>query len=260
MPFSDRILKYLEVILAPGGVRAILTWPKFSIASFKMISSLARQGIIPRTVIDVGANVGQFTIAAAMTFPDVEIHSFEPIPECVAVLKGNTQALSVVKVYPVALGERIDRCRFRVNSHSQSSSMLTLAKSHLDAFPNEREVRTIDVEMTTLDAVFADVELKSPILLKLDVQGYEAKTIAGGLRTLKRCDYVVMEASLQPMYEGELRFTEILSLMMQQGYEFLRPVGWLTEGRTSEVLQLDALFRRVGVEGPTIVAETPTHL
>lgn len=241
----DGILRYLEVVLAPGSIRAIATWPKFSIASFKMVSALARQGVIPRTVIDVGANVGQFTVAAAKIFPGVEVHSFEPIPECVAALKENTRTLPNIKVYPLALGERVDRCSFRVNSHSQSSSMLTLAKSHLDAFPEEREARTIDIKMTTLDSMLADVPFKHPTLLKLDVQGYEAKTIAGGRKTLQRCDFVVLEASFRPMYDGEPRFTEILSLMSQNNFEFLRPIGWLSNSDTGEVLQLDALFRRL---------------
>jgi FkbM family methyltransferase len=247
MPINDRILKYLDLLLEPGAIRALASWPKFSITSFKMISALARQGILPRTVIDVGANVGQFAIASAMIFPNVEVHSFEPVSEIASALKKNVRTIPNVKVYPLALGERQGHCTFHVNSHSPSSSILALAKSHLEAFPDERETRTIDVELTTLDAVFDKVDLKTPILLKLDVQGYEAQTLAGGSQTLKRCDYVVLEASFKPMYQGEIPFTEILAMMDRRNFEFQRPVGWLTEPRTGEVLQLDALFQRVAI-------------
>ena len=257
MPINDRILRYLDLLFEPGAIRAIGTWPKFSITSFKMISALARQEILPHTVIDVGANVGQFAIASAMIFPDIEVHSFEPVPETVSALKENVRTLPNVKVYPLALGERQGHCTFHVNSHSQSSSILALGKSHLEAFPHEGEARTIDVELTTLDAVFDKVDLRPPILLKLDVQGYEAQTLAGGSQTLKRCDYVVAEASFKPMYQGETPFTEILAMMERKNFEFLRPVGWLTEPRTGEVLQLDALFqRRSAFEGRTFTAES----
>jgi FkbM family methyltransferase len=47
-----------------------------------MVSALKQQGIHPQTIIDVGANVGQFTIAAAKLFPKLQIHSFEPLPAC----------------------------------------------------------------------------------------------------------------------------------------------------------------------------------
>ncbi len=248
MPASDRILRYLELLLEPGAMRAIATWPRFSMTSFKMISALARQDIMPRTVIDVGANVGQFAIASAMIFPDVEIHSFEPVPETVSALSENVRSLSRIKVYPLALGERQGHCTVNVNSHSHSSSILALGKSHLRAFPDARAVRTVEVELSTLDAIFDHVELKPPVLLKLDVQGYEAQTLAGGPRTLKRCDYVVLETSCKPMYEGEIPFTEMLALMGRAKFEFLRPVGLLAAPRTGEILQLDALFKRAGRE------------
>jgi FkbM family methyltransferase len=190
-----------------------------------------------------------------MIFSNVEIHSFEPVPETATTLRKNVQTLPNVKVYPVALGERQGSRTFHINSHSQSSSILSLSESHLGAFPAEREVRTIDVELTTLDAVFDKIDLIPPILLKIDVQGYEAQTLKGGSRTLKRCDYVVAETSFKPMYQGETPFIEILAIMERMNFQFVRPVGWLTEPRTGEVLQLDALFRRMMVsEGQTLAA------
>jgi FkbM family methyltransferase len=256
MPTNDRILRYLDLLLEPGAIRAIATWPIFSISSFKMISALARQGIVPRTVIDVGANAGQFAVASAMIFPNVEVYSFEPVPETVSALKENVRNLPNVKVYPFALGERPGHSTFHVNSHSQSSSILALGRPHLEAFPDEREVRTIEVELTTLDAVFHMIHLKPPVLLKLDVQGYEAKTLAGAQQTLKRCDYVVAEASFKPMYEGETPFSEILAMMERKNFAFLRPVGWLTEPRTGEILQLDALFQMIASERRASTADT----
>jgi FkbM family methyltransferase len=235
----------LNLLLEPGALRAIVTWPKFSVTSFQMISALARQSILPRTIIDVGANVGQFAVACAMIFRDSEIYSFEPAPEAFSSLKENVRTLPKVKTYPLALGERQGHSTFHVNSHSQSSSILALGKPHFDAFPQERETRTIEVELTTLDAFFDKIDLPSPVLLKLDVQGYEAQALAGAPETLKRCDYVVTEASFKPMYTGETPFNQVLSMMERKNFEFLRPVGWLTEPRTREVLQVDALFQRM---------------
>ena len=244
MAIRNALHKYVDLLLEPGCIRAIVTWPKFSITSFKLVSALARQRILPRTVIDVGANEGQFTIASAKIFSNVEVHSFEPVPEVVVQLKKNVEALRNVKVYPLALGDRQGQCAFRVNSHSHSSSVLALGEAHLRAFPSAREIRVIDVQLTRLDAIFDEIDLKPPVLLKLDVQGYEAQALNGGSRTLKRCDYVVAEASLKAMYDGETPFSGIVAIMAQENFEFSRPVGWLTEPHTGEVLQLDALFRR----------------
>jgi FkbM family methyltransferase len=239
------MFRHIELLLKPGAIRALATWPIFSATSFRMVSALARQGILPKTVIDVGANRGQFAIATAMLFPKVEIHAFEPVPEAALDLRRNVQKFPNVKVYELALGERQGHSIFHVNSHSQSSSILELGQAHLVAFPDEREDRTIDVELTTLDAIFDQIDLTPPTLLKLDVQGYEAHIIEGGSQTLGRCDYVVSEASFKAMYQGEIPFIQLLAMMERRNFQFLRPVGWLAEPRTGEVLQLDALFRRV---------------
>jgi FkbM family methyltransferase len=241
-------VRVVDILLDPGALRALATWPKFSLTSFKMMTGLARQGIIPNTVIDVGANVGQFAVAAAMTFPGVVVHSFEPLPEAAAVLQKNVGKLDGVKVYPVAIGEREGECTFHRNMYSHASSVLPLTDVHRRAFPTARDVETISVEITTLDRVFADVPLRPPVLLKLDVQGYEEPALKGAVNTLKRCDYAVVEASFKPLYEGEASFTGLLSLMRHFGFSFMRPVGWLCDPGTGEILQADALFGRVPTE------------
>lgn len=232
---------------------AIVSWPKFSLTSYRMVSSLMRQGVRPKTVIDVGANVGQFAVACAKILPGVSVHSFEPLPECSVKLKQNVATLGNVCVYQIALGEKSGEVMLHVNSHSHSSSILSLGDRHRSAFPYAREIKTIKVPMSTLDSELGSISLQGPVLLKLDVQGYEPQVLEGGGATLKRVDYVLLEASFCPMYEGERTFMEIARTMDEYGYEFLRPIAWLNDPRSGEVLQLDALFGR-RVEAPKVQA------
>jgi FkbM family methyltransferase len=240
-----RLLDAIKIVLEPGAVRALARWPKFSLTSFKMVSDLARQGIIPRTVIDVGANVGQFAVAAAMVFPNAAIHTFEPDPKSVERLRANTSSLRNVTIYPIGLGDSEGTVELRVNSHSLSSSILQLATAHRAAFPEAREIGTVTVKLSTLDSIFSQIELATPVLLKLDVQGYEAMTLRGGTETLKRVQYAVLEASLKPMYDGEVLFLDLVHMMEGFGCTFLRPIGSLANPATGEVLQMDVLFGRV---------------
>lgn len=227
-----------------GSVVALLTWPKFSTTSYFMVSGLARQGILPTTVLDVGANVGQFAVASAKLFPNVRVHSFEPVPDCAERLRNNVSGLENVTVHPFALGDAEGEVPFHVNAYSYSSSVLPLAQAHRNTFPDARETQVIKVKVSTLDQVFANVEFQSPVLLKLDVQGYEAQTLRGGLETLKRVDYVVLETSFKPMYEGEPLFMDIVRMMEEEGFRFERPVDWMAAPETREILQMDALFVR----------------
>ncbi|MEP7200681.1 MAG: FkbM family methyltransferase, partial [Chloroflexota bacterium] len=223
---------------------ALVTWPKFSLTSFLMVSRLARQGIAPRTVIDAGANVGQFAVAAAKLWPAVTVHSFEPNPASVARLRQNVSRLRSVAVYPVAVGDARGHVEFHVNSFSHSSSALRLTAAHRAVFPDAREQDSVNVEVVRLDDALADVELTPPVVLKLDVEGYEAKAIAGARRLLPRVSYVVVETCFEPLHEGQPTFGEIVALLNAEGFCFARPVDHLMNPRDGKIVMMDALFVR----------------
>ncbi|MDZ7266540.1 MAG: FkbM family methyltransferase [candidate division KSB1 bacterium] len=234
----------LSLLESPAALKALLTWPQFSITSYRMVSALVKQGLRPATVLDVGANVGQFAVAAARLFPGVHVHSFEPLPECVTRLRRHAARLGNISVHPVALGERAGEMAMRVNAQSRASSLLPLAPAHREAFPAAQEECQITVRVATLDEMLAGTTLPPPVLLKIDVQGYEAQTLRGATRTLPQVDYAVLETSFKPLYNGELLFMDLVRLMENQGMRFSRPVGWLAAPKTGEVLQMDALFVR----------------
>ena len=238
------LIDALRVMIEPGAIGALASWPHFSLTSFKLVSDLLRQGIVPATVIDVGANVGQFAVAAAKLFPKARVHSFEPAPDSVDELRSNVSTLANVTIYPIALGESEGSVELHINSHNHSNSILRLAEGHRAAFPDAREIGTVAVKLSTLDEVFRNVELPAPVLLKLDVQGYEAMALRGGKETLKRIDYAVLEASLKPMYEGEVLLLDLVHMMEDFGFDFRRPIGSLANPETGEVLQMDVLFGR----------------
>lgn len=75
-----KIIKILNLFLVHNSISAILTWSKFSLTSYIMVSNLVKQQLQPKTIIDVGANVGQFSVASARLFKNVQIYAFEPVP------------------------------------------------------------------------------------------------------------------------------------------------------------------------------------
>jgi FkbM family methyltransferase len=242
MKISKRINLAISLLEDRRFLSAMFTWPKFSLTSFLMISRLQRQGICPKTILDVGANVGQFAVAGAKIFSDAQVYSFEPDPNVAEKLQKNVSSLKNVKVFQVALGDQSGEVDFHVNAYNLSSSILPLAQAHKEAFPGAVEKNTITVKLSTLDEIADTLSLTPPVLLKLDVQGYEAKTLAGALRTLKKVDYLIVETSLRQLYKGEILFRDILGMLEEQGFSFLRPVDTCFDERNGEILQMDALF------------------
>jgi FkbM family methyltransferase len=238
------IQRSVSIALDPHALIALLRVPHFSLTAYQMAAALKRQGIYPRTVLDVGANIGQTACMMAYHFPEAMIYSFEPLKDCAARLKQMEKLISNLRVNNVALGDYIGDVEMHVNSHHHSSSVLSLAEDHKRAFPTALEVATTRVPVTTLDAFASGIDLLPPVLMKLDVQGYEPAVLRGALATLKKIDYVVLECSLKKLYQDEMLFPEMLELMTRLGFRFLRPIGWLADTHTDEILQMDALFVR----------------
>jgi len=233
-----------ELLLDPKSLYASLRWTKFSLTSYKMLSSLKKQELNPKSIIDVGANVGQFAVASANIYPDSEVYSFEPLPECFSQLQDNSRPYKNITVCQMALGEEKGSVTFNVNKHSHSSSILPLSDNHKKSFPDAEVSHEIEVEVNTLDSALEAIELVSPVLLKIDVQGYESQVLAGSQKIFDKIDYVILESSFKPMYEGELLFLEIINQMKEYGFVFNRPVGWLESIGTGEIVQMDMLFNK----------------
>lgn len=244
MKTIEQLSKMLSLCEDRRALSALLTWPKFSLESFLVMSRLARQGISPKTILDIGANVGQFAVAAAKMFPDATVYSFEPDPDTVQALRKNVSAIERVKVRELALGEEPGEVVFNVNKNTQVSSILPLHPGRLEAFPDATVTKTINVPLDTLDRVFRNVEMESPILLKIDVQGYEDRVLKGAVELLQRVDYILFEASMKQLYEGERTFVEMIKLMEGFGYVFLRPLNHHVSPLNGEVIEMDVLFRR----------------
>jgi len=100
------------------------------------------------------------------------------------------------------------------------------------------------VQLQKLDSFKFGEKLKKPVLLKLDVQGFEKHVINGGKQFLKNVDYILIEVSFVRMYDGEPLFDEIHQLLHELGFAIHSPVGLFT-AKDEKILQMDMLYKRV---------------
>jgi FkbM family methyltransferase len=199
-----------------------------------------------RTVVDVGANVGQFALLARAAFPGAALHCFEPLPDWFAELERRLGAAPGVTLHRMALGDRAGTARMTRNPYSPSSSLLEMAPRHVQAFPFTGGGEVLSVPLSTLDAAIEDggVALATPLLVKIDVQGAEDRVIAGGRGTLGRAAVVIVETSFEPLYEGQLLFDGVFELMRGLGFGYHGSLSQLTGPRDGRILQCDAIFLR----------------
>lgn len=198
-----------------------------------------------RTVIDIGANTGQFAREISDFFPNAKLYCFEPLPEPFDALStwAKTQQGRAVP-FNLAVGETEGEVEmFLHEDHTPSSSLLATTKLTERYYPFTKEQKRIRVRQTTLDAALDEgrVALTSEILIKLDVQGYEARVIAGGHKTFAKASACILEVSLDALYEGQADFKELLLMLEELGYRY---VGNLDQayGEDGHCIYLDAVF------------------
>jgi FkbM family methyltransferase len=106
----------------------------------------------------------------------------------------------------------------------------------------EKEAFTLP--MDTLDRLTDAAALQSPLLLKLDVQGFELEVLKGGSRTLRLSEVVMMEASLLPYNEGAPLFAEVVAFMNAEGFVTFDFCGQLRRQSDHVLFQTDIVFVR----------------
>lgn len=243
----DKLYQIMPYLFDIKTLKAIVMWPKFSIASYVCVTHLYKLGIHPCTVIDVGANIGQFTIAAVNIFNGTKIHAFEPLPDCAEKLRKLTSNFPDIVIHNLAIGNRKGNSDFYVNAYSQASSLMRLDKRNCEQFKKLMEIKTIRIEVDTLDAIFKNKLMEKPVLLKIDVQGGEKFVLDGGRETLKQVDHVLLEMSFTKMYVGEPSFLELIDEMKELQFDFVRPINFLKNSKSGEILQADVLFTKARI-------------
>src|ERR1022692_3664060 len=93
-----------------------------------------------KSIIDVGANEGQFSDKIRVLFPDAQIYAFEPLPDVYEKLNNNFQRDNKFRAINLGLGIDQGQFEFEQNEYSPSSSFLSLTDSHINAF--EQAVKT----------------------------------------------------------------------------------------------------------------------
>ena len=203
---------------------------------------LAHQGI--SLVLDGGANIGQYASELRRQGYAGRIVSFEPQPQVFQQLATAARADGNWTAMNIGLGDETGELAMNICAATDCGSLL---KPVAGAQPEAIVLRQQMVPVRRLDGIWH--ELRRPgekVFLKLDVQGYEKKILTGVGDCLDQVLGVQLEMSLQPLYEGQPSWVEMVHFMLEKGFTLwkVEPGTWNPEtGRESE---MDGIFFRTG--------------
>lgn len=173
-----------------------------------------------RTILDIGAHKGEFTIRAQPYFQTEKIWLVEADPNLAKELSANFTDTSKYKIICGAISDQSGKIRLRINSHADSSSILPINPISEKIFEKEmKEIGEIETTAFTLDDLFENEKIKSIDLMKVDIQGAEKLMILGGKNALKKVKTIYIEVVFEEFYKGCATFTELNSLLLVQGFK-----------------------------------------
>lgn len=208
-------------------------------------------------VIDVGANIGLFTLVAARAVgPGGSVHAFEPVPGNCERLEENLRlnGFANVRINRSAVRDRAGTVALSIDADMATTSGASTS-SFFTVSQLADPVREVTAPAETIDDYLSrNLEGNLIRLVKIDVEGSEPAVLLGMSDTLKmhRVDVVMLEVSLYGLDRGGFRIFDIVEPLQSAGYDLYR-LGvsgvlsrWLYRGEPSIPNRLPG---QVGVVG-----------
>jgi FkbM family methyltransferase len=197
------------------------------------------------TVIDVGANSGQFGKKLRGAGFSGRIHSVEPLAEPYSQLRAAAARDARWTTQQAAVAATAGSITVNVSANSVSSSVLPILERSTEAAPQTGYVATAEVAATTVDDSVTSLGLRPDrSLLKVDVQGYEQQVLDGAAKSLDRFAAVRIELSLVELYGGQTLMPELVDHLSARGFDLWLVEPGFADPRTRRLQQHDGVFFR----------------
>lgn len=198
------------------------------------------------TILDVGANTGQFGEMLRSAGYNGRIISFEPLSTARTILSANSRKDPNWIIAPqAAIGAQDGEIELNIAGNSASSSVLSMLDTHTTAAPQSAYVNKEKVPLRTLDTLAAKyIRPDSTLFIKVDTQGYEDRVISGAPLIMSRAVGIQLEVSLVPLYEGQMLYDDIMRIVLGMGFKLWSITPVFVDPVSARLMQVDMTFFR----------------
>jgi FkbM family methyltransferase len=141
-----------------------------------------------KTIVDIGANIGNHSVYFANFLEYENILCFEPIPANFDLLRKNMAPYPNVGLAEMAVSDMTHSISMRENRGNMGASSVHI----------EGEIRVLS---TSLDRI----GLQDVTLMKIDVEGHEPQVLDGAMETMYRCHPLILIEDWENKYDGLLK-------------------------------------------------------
>jgi FkbM family methyltransferase len=216
--FQVAWLDGLQLTLIPRNEtsRSIFVTGRYEPNEFCLLTRILKPGM---TFIDIGANMGLYTLFAARRVGESScVIAIEPSTREMEILRNNVEqnTLGNVRLYHVALSDRASEVELLV-AGLQNSGHNTLGAFGYNTTLDHRE----NVRSMRLDDLVQSEKLRRVDVIKMDIEGAELVALRGASETMQRFHPVVLlELSDRVLQHQHSNSAGVLDLLTREGYRF----------------------------------------
>jgi FkbM family methyltransferase len=194
------------------------------------LERLKSLGFSPQTIFDIGYASGTSHLYGI--FEDARYCIIEPLEESQPLIEAKAAEYPGSVAVCAAAGAEEGTLSFGVDPGLSGSSFFLKSK-------NIREV-----PVTTIDALVNEHSLIGPMLMKLDVQGFELEALKGGQEALQNTEIVIVEQSLWADRKSTDLPTpfEMFAFFEEHDFTLYDIAGLLYRPRDGALAELDLVF------------------
>jgi len=197
-----------------------------------------------KTLIDIGANKGQFALVTRERLSTARIVSFEPLSRPAATYRAVFSSDPAVQLHQIAVGPRSQEVDINVSQRDDASSLLPITQTQESLFPGTGFASLERIRMAPLTDFASSIE--EPAVLKLDVQGYELQTLIGCEKVLNSFRHIYAECSFVELYAGQAVAFQVIDWLRARGFTLSGLHNAVSDSAGRGVIQGDFLFVRNG--------------
>jgi len=188
---------------------------------------------IPTSILDIGANQGQFYREAKLVFPNSYFFLVEGNQSCEEALKGLNVDYSISM-----LSDYVKEVDFFVRKDEPTCTGNSIYREKT-SFYDDDQIRISKVKTNRLADLFVDRIFD---LIKIDVQGSEIDIIEGGIEIIKKSNGLLLEVSLTEYNFNAPTKEFVMEYMKRIDFLPVEIIGNINHPITHELVQQDILF------------------
>lgn len=171
------------------------------------------------TIIDIGANIGEYTLSAASLLDENgKVMAFEPVKkmyeQLIQNIELNPHLKNKILVIKKALGNQKNILPIYDEAHTDNEGLYSL---HQKNFKNSIKIE--DIEIDTLDQIFKEYKISTVQFIKIDVEGNELFVLEGAKEVIQNFKPKLMiEISEKNIHAAGYTINDL--------FEFLNPYNY----------------------------------